>query len=120
MIVPTSVVHLHKQSYDVLVDRSTPWGNPFTHIRDRHTLARFVVSTRSESITSFAIWAYESDDPEAAWIREHVHELQGKTLACWCMPKHCHGEVLAEMADRTVPGEIVPKRSRQEQIRFPL
>ena len=27
-------------------------------------------------------------------------ELRGKRLACWCAPKSCHGDVLAELAER--------------------
>jgi hypothetical protein len=30
-------------------------------------------------------------------------ELKGKTLWCWCHPKPCHGDVLAEHADRATP-----------------
>ena len=26
-------------------------------------------------------------------------ELKDKTLGCWCKPKPCHGDVLAELAD---------------------
>lgn len=32
-----------------------------------------------------------------------LHELKGKTLACFCKPKDCHGDVLAEMADALEP-----------------
>lgn len=33
------------------------------------------------------------DDPE---FREAVEDLRGKTLACYCTPKACHGEVIVE------------------------
>lgn len=26
-----------------------------------------------------------------------LHELDGKTLACWCKPHACHGDVLAKV-----------------------
>ncbi len=26
-------------------------------------------------------------------------ELKDKTIACWCHPKACHGDVLAALAD---------------------
>lgn len=29
-----------------------------------------------------------------------LSELRGKTLACWCKPLACHGDVLAEWADQ--------------------
>ena len=31
-----------------------------------------------------------------------LHELKGKTLGCWCKPRWCHGDVLAELADRVI------------------
>jgi hypothetical protein len=27
-------------------------------------------------------------------------EIKGKTLGCWCKPEACHGDVLAELADK--------------------
>lgn len=85
-----SVVHLKRDPYDVQIDRATPWGNPF--VLGAH-------GDRSEVIEHFRQWGYTSDDSRAKWIREHVHELQGKTLGCWCAPMACHGEVLETMAD---------------------
>ena len=29
----------------------------------------------------------------------NLPELKDKTLACWCKPKACHGDVLAKLAD---------------------
>ena len=29
-------------------------------------------------------------------FRDAVEELRGKTLACWCTPKACHGDVILE------------------------
>ncbi|GAQ52739.1 DUF4326 domain-containing protein [Streptomyces acidiscabies] len=40
-----------------------------------------------------------------AYLLEHpgllglVDDLRGRTLACWCAPELCHGDVLAELAD---------------------
>lgn len=36
------------------------------------------------------------------WILEHIHELRGKDLMCWCKPgSDCHADVLLEMANET-------------------
>lgn len=110
MIEPiTTVVHLHKQPYDVLIDRSTPWGNPFTHLETPNR-AKFKVATRREAIQAFEEWVLVSDDPEALWIREHAHELRGKVLGCWCVPSACHGETLCELAE----GRLVRRPEQQE------
>jgi len=47
-------------------------------------------------------------DPD---FREAVKELSGKTLGCWCRRTHhdepaCHGDVIAEYADKLAEGEF--------------
>lgn len=32
-------------------------------------------------------------------LKGDLHELKGKTLACWCKPAKCHCDVLARMAN---------------------
>ena len=49
MEVPV-VVNKYKSEYDVYIGRGSPWGNPFTHIKDKTTKAEFIVDTREESI----------------------------------------------------------------------
>ena len=71
--------------------KASPWANPFRVHEDRN---------HRDCVLVFRIWSGASLDPEAVWIREHVHELRGKTLVCWCKPDHpCHGDALAEMAE---------------------
>lgn len=88
------VVHCQRAAYDVLIDRTTKWGNPFSHVRGRFTRAQFVVASRQK-----AIEAYE------AWIKTQPHlmaalpELRGKVLGCWCAPLACHGDVLVRLAN---------------------
>ena len=75
----------------VVVARPTRWGNPFTVGVDG--------DDRAEAVAKFEAWV-RGDDPRAVWIREHVHELAGRTLACWCpQPGPCHALVLARMAE---------------------
>lgn len=89
----THVVHCRTHSYTVLIDRTTPWGNPFKIGRD---------GTRDDVINKFQAWVERSTDPKATWIRAHVHELHGEVLGCWCAPRPCHGQVLAQLARRAV------------------
>jgi Domain of unknown function (DUF4326) len=32
-------------------------------------------------------------------LRPHLLALKGKTLVCWCKPKRCHADLLAQLAD---------------------
>lgn len=76
------------------IGRPGPWGTPFVVGRD---------GKQGECVILFATWFDTSDNPRAVWMREHVHELHGKTIGCWCKVKNdptrpCHGDVLAERA----------------------
>jgi hypothetical protein len=89
----------------VTVARPTRWGNPFAVGKPTPTPEGEVTpADRAEAVDLFLAWVV-GDDPRAAWIREHVHELKGRTLACWCpQPGPCHAVVLAEMAERADDG----------------
>ena len=46
----------------------------------------------------------EGDDPFDSFVhvvlREHLHELEGKHLCCWCGPDEpCHADVLLELVN---------------------
>ncbi len=90
----TRVVHCKKAEFDVYIGRPSKWGNPFTHIADRKTAAQFVVATREEAVRRYEAWVRTQPHLMAA-----LGELRGKTLACWCKPLSCHGDVLARLAD---------------------
>ncbi len=81
------VVHSKQAHYDVLVCRPSKWGNPFHIGRD---------GTRSEVIVKYRQWIVQQPELMAA-----LHELRGKRLGCWCSPKACHGDVLAELANES-------------------
>lgn len=97
----TRVVNLRlDEPFDVRIDRRSPWGNPVRMARE---------DDQEIVLERFERWV-ASDDPRAVWIREHVHELRGKRLACWCAPAGgvtaadrpwcCHGQILVQMADQ--------------------
>jgi len=84
----TTVVNIKKDYYDLFIGRGSIWGNPFKIGRD---------GTRKEVIESYRI--YIMNRPE---LLSRLHELKGRRLGCYCKPLPCHGDVLAELADRSV------------------
>lgn len=101
-----NVVNIYKtKKFDVFIGRypsGLHWGNPFTHLYSSAASVR--VASREEAIRCFRIWmkGTEHQDVEPArraWMLEHLHELRGKTLGCFCAPKDCHGEVLIELLE---------------------
>lgn len=89
----TTVVNkYHGVKWDIYIGRGSKWGNPFTHMDN--TLAEFKVGTREEAIDAYREWIMGQPD-----LLEGIYELKGKVLCCFCKPKACHGDILAELAN---------------------
>ena len=89
----TKVVHCKKEPYDVYIGRPSKWGNPFTHLSDS-TQAKYIKPTRREAIEAYKDYILTG---EGKHLLEDLHELEGKTLGCWCKPQSCHGDILVEI-----------------------
>ena len=108
------VVHVRKAAtFDVYIGRqcsnlprpqgstgqdSCEWGNPFKMKRISKKsphYERMELEERWRVITLYSQWL--RNKPEL--LDKARNELKGKTLACWCSPKPCHGLVLAEIAN---------------------
>lgn len=112
----------------VKVARPTNWGNPYTvagaieigyaHDEDQG---------RKVAVEFFRSWLLGLDGDgndqyvtggrayDRLWMREHLPDLYGKTLACWCPPgAACHADVLAAVvrgedeAGRVLMGMLHP------------
>lgn len=79
----TRVVNCSTSQYDVLIDRTTKWGNPY-HIGPD--------GTREEVIQKYREWIVTQPQ-----LMSSLHELKGKRLGCWCHPQACHGQVLVDL-----------------------
>lgn len=82
--------------------RPTGFGNPFEV--GKH-------GTRDECCYKFEQWLETGEDfgnsaatsERRRWIIEHILELKGQDLECWCWPNRCHTETLANRANRSTP-----------------
>jgi hypothetical protein len=93
------------------------WGNPFTvadcleaDFAETEAEARQVVTETYRNWLTGDMPATPEGDGTAwsaerrDWIRDHIGELTGKDLACWCKPPApgekdwCHASVLLEFA----------------------
>ena len=81
--------------WDVRVDRATEWGNPYSH--KNGTQALYKVKSRKEAIAKYREYILTRTD-----LMKRLPELKDKRLGCWCVPKPCHADVLAELADRKI------------------
>ena len=93
----TKVVNLMKEQYDIAIDRSSKWGNPYSH--KKGTMAKYVVATREEAIEKYREYILHSN------TIDELYELKGKTLGCWCYPLQCHGDVLVDLVEKFCTGD---------------
>lgn len=87
--VDTTVVNMRTSAYDVAIDRTSPFGNPYFLGSD---------GDRSTVLQKYREYFYArvERDPE---FRQQVLALRGKRLGCWCAPKLCHGMIIAEFIE---------------------
>jgi len=85
----------------VSVTRPGRWGNPFKingEMPAEQAVADFRLELRYEAL------AIELEMPvqlkHMRWIAEHIAELKGKNLACYCKAgSPCHADVLLKIAN---------------------
>lgn len=88
----TVVVNRYKESFHIDIGRNSKWGNPYSH--EKKSLAKYIVKSRQEAIELYTYWILGQPELIAS-----LGELKGKILGCFCLPKDCHGEFLAKLAD---------------------
>lgn len=74
----------------VYVGRPSVWGNPFAMVHE---------SDREAVVEKFRVYIMG----RPALIARAKSELRGKKLVCFCAPKACHADVLAEIANADAP-----------------
>lgn len=83
----------------VYVGRGSQWGNPF----------RATGHTQAQVVAAFRNWITQARTVPAWDMRQSLHELRGKTLACWCrLDQPCHADVLLELANAPLRCEAAP------------
>ena len=97
----TQVINIHSnEHYDVYIGRKIKWDQKY-HQSKWHNPFRFAENAPDKNKESQRVLIefriYLSNQPE---LLKQIHELKDKTLGCWCKPLPCHGDVLAELADR--------------------
>lgn len=91
---------------DVYIGRGGVLGNPFTSIKDKQTLAKFVCDSREESIESFREYILEkiaSKDKVICDELNRIYKMPQANLICFCKPKSCHGDIIKEIIESKKP-----------------
>lgn len=93
----TTVVNIHhKTPYDVYIGRAGKgqdgyFGNPIP----------LIGLTRQECLTEYRKYFYKRINSDSEF-KQRILTLKGKVLGCFCYPKECHGDVIAEYLNSTV------------------
>lgn len=80
------VHHLSEGVHEVVVDRSSIWGNPFRP---------GPMESRTDCIARYERWLLS----QPHLVARARAELRGKRLGCHCRPRACHADVLARVAN---------------------
>ncbi len=81
------------------VGRPSNWGNPFDTADEYEIwLKENKIDWDKMGVTEFC--AGEDLKKSRLWILDHLPELRGRNLACWCrLDEKCHADVLIEMTN---------------------
>lgn len=91
----TVVVNIHKEFFNVYIGRAGRgqdgyFGNPF---RIGHGISR------EDAVKRFERYFAERIEKDSEFKRRIV-ALKGKRLGCFCKPKACHGDVIADWLNK--------------------
>ena len=101
------------------IGRPSPLSNPFTHNGVRTSLAKLSFKTREEAIDAYKMYfdkMYGNDeDFTKAFdeIYEHYKNGEDIYLQCFCKPKPCHGDYIAEQLQRKLVKEKLEERKKK-------
>ena len=98
-------------------------SNPFTHIKDKKTLAMFVVRSRDEAIDRYSAYfdrMYSGNKP-FRYIIDEIYEKykngEDIYLECYCKPERCHCDIIKEKLEKRLMKERIKeaKERRNEE-----
>ena len=96
----------------VNVARPGRFGNPFTVKAAIEAFGADAESAHRMAVAAHRKWllhldpgendSYQAGRYDRRWVSEHISDLRGKDLACWCKPgESCHADLLLELAAAT-------------------
>lgn len=109
----------HENNYPIY--RPSILSNPYTHIKDKKTLAMFVVKSRDEAIDRYESYfdrMYKGNAPFKYLIDEIYNKYKNGEdiyLECYCKPERCHGDIIKEKLEkRLIKEKIAEAKNRRK------
>lgn len=97
-----------------------PLGNPFTHNGIKSDIAKLSFKTREEAIKAFGEYfdiSYGKDeDLTNAFDEIYEHYKNGEEiwLGCFCKPKACHCDIIADRLQRKLIKEKIEEYKKKK------
>jgi hypothetical protein len=99
----TNETHIGPNNYQIFRGGDTSiLSNPYTEIKDRTTKALYIVKDREEAIERYSQYFDMMYNGNISFknIVDEIYEkyINGEDIyfECYCKPKRCHGDVIAE------------------------
>ena len=96
-------------------------SNPYTHIKDKKTLASFVVKTRDEAIDRYSSYfdrMYKGNAP-FKYIVDEIYERYKRGediyLECYCKPERCHCDVIKDKLEKRLVKEKIKEAKERRK-----
>lgn len=92
MEMSLQIINMHFVDFNknkhIRIDRKSKWGNPYP-----------LANKDDEDQRAEVLWKYTLYLLRNHKLLKSIPSLKGKTLACWCFPKKCHGQILGYLVD---------------------
>lgn len=112
----------HTGENNFLIHRPFIFSNPFTHIKDKNTKAKYVVSSREEAIDLyrdyFDTMLLTSPKFKEEWDKmyEAYKTFDEIYIGCYCSATEpCHGDVIIEKLKRRSIKEMMEQIKQKRQ-----
>ena len=105
--------HTNGDGFNYYIGRPSPLGNPFSHNGVKSVFKTLTFKTREEAVDAYGKYfdaAYGKNmELTKAFdeIYEHYKNGEDIYLQCFCKPKCCHGDIIADRLQRKL---IMEKR----------
>lgn len=107
------------QPNNYYIGRPSPLGNPFSHNGVRTVFKTLTFKTREEAIEAYEKYFDEMYGKDEEFtkafdeIYEHYKNGEDIYLQCFCKPKACHGDVIANKLQRKLIKEKMEERKKK-------
>lgn len=103
------------------IGRPSPLSNPFSHNGVRTVFKTLTFKTRDEAIEAYEKYFDEMYGKDEEFtkafdeIYQHYKNGENIYLQCFCKPKACHGDIIANKLQRKLIKEKMEERKKQHE-----